>query len=260
MKRASPQLKPIFTQDSGSVQAKGGAWRLWISAGPAGRYRLAQLDDYADKPRRAFPWQPPCHLEIRARASSPEAIPGTWGFGFWNDPFSLSLGLKGGTRRFPALPNTAWYFFASPPNYLSFRDDLPAQGGLAATFRSPRAPALLLALAGLMLPFLAFPPVGRGLRRLARRFIEQDAAQLQINPAEYHLYRIDWLPKTVLFYLDNEPILQTPIAPRGPLGLVLWIDNQYAALPPDGHLRFGTLANPDDAWVEISNISLEFGD
>jgi hypothetical protein len=48
--------------------------------------------------------------------------------------------------RLPALPNTAWFFFASPPNYLSLRDDLPAQGALAAVFRSPRLPASLLVL------------------------------------------------------------------------------------------------------------------
>lgn len=259
MKNASPQLIPRFTPRSGAVEEQAGAWRLRISSGKAGRYRLAQLDDYTGKPRNALPWHPPCSLEIRARASSAEPLPGTWGFGFWNDPFSLSLGLKGGTRRFPALPNTAWFFFASPPNYLSFRDDLPAQGGLAAAFRSRDVPALLLALGGVSIPILVFPPLGRAFRHFARRFIEQDAVQLQVNPAEYHLYRIDWLPEAVRFCLDGEIIFHTPVSPPGPLGLVLWIDNQYAALSPDGRFRAGTLANPTDAWIEISSISLESG-
>jgi len=53
--------------------------------------------------------------------------------------------------------------------------------------------------------------------------------------------------------VDGAEILRTPLAPRGPLGLVLWIDNQYAAWRPDGRLGFGTLANPA-AWLEIENI------
>ncbi len=259
MMSESWQLTPVFTPGTGSVQEEGGVWRLQISSGPAGRYRLAQLEDYTGKPRSGFPWRPPCSLEICARASSADPLPGTWGFGFWNDPFSLSLGLKGGTRRFPALPNAAWYFFASPPNYLSFRDDLPAQGGLAATFLSRNLPSPLLALGGVSLPLLVFPPLGRAFRHLARRIIEQDAVQLQVNPAEYHLYRIDWLTDAVKFHLDGETILHTRVVPNGPLGLVLWIDNQYAALAPDGRFRAGTLANPNSAWIEIARISLESG-
>lgn len=259
MKGKSRQLTPVFTPGTGLVEEQGSVWRLQISSGPAGHYRLAQLEDYTGKPRSGFPWHPPCSLEIRARASSADSLPGTWGFGFWNDPFSLSLGLKGGTRRFPALPNTAWYFFASPPNYLSFRDDLPAQGGLAATFQSRNLPSPLLALGGVSLPFLFFPPLGRAFRHLARRFIKQDAVQLQVNPAEYHLYRIDWQIEAVKFYLDGETILHTPVVPIGPLGLVVWIDNQYAAFAPDGRFRAGTLANPNDAWIEITYISLKPG-
>jgi hypothetical protein len=35
---------------------------------------------------------------------------------------------------------------------------------------------------------------------------------------------------------------------------VLWIDNQYAALPPKGRLSFGTLPVPQPAWIEIADI------
>jgi hypothetical protein len=37
---------------------------------------------------------------------------------------------------------------------------------------------------------------------------------------------------------------------------VIWIDNQYAALPPTGRLSFGALPNPQPAWIEISDLSL----
>ena len=94
------------------IQVSADAWRLEIPAGRAGVYRLAQIDDYSGLPRSGFPWQPPLELSLEGRSSSAEDIPGTWGFGLWNDPFGLSLGLGGGTRRFPALPNCAWFFFA----------------------------------------------------------------------------------------------------------------------------------------------------
>ena len=138
-----PDLIPIHTRAAQVHALAPGAWRLEIPAGAAGRYRLAQVDDYHRLRRRDFPWRPPLRLSLRARASAPD-LPGTWGFGLWNDPFSLSMGLGGAAQRFPALPNAAWFFFASPPNYLSFRDDLPAQGFLAATFQAPAIPAPLL--------------------------------------------------------------------------------------------------------------------
>ena len=45
------------------------------------------------------------------------------------------------------------------------------------------------------------------------------------------------------------------LAPKGPLGLVIWLDNQYAAWQPDGRLRYGTLeAGP--AWIEIRDLRI----
>jgi hypothetical protein len=46
------------------------------------------------------------------------------------------------------------------------------------------------------------------------------------------------------------------IHPRGRLGLVIWIDNQYASLPPDGHVGYGTLANDQPAWLELEDLNL----
>ena len=66
-------------------------------------YADAQLDDYRDKSRKRFPWYPPLHLKLRARASESNPT-GTLGFGFWNDPFTLSLGQGGAARRLPSAP------------------------------------------------------------------------------------------------------------------------------------------------------------
>jgi hypothetical protein len=249
-----PALKGKFVSGGKVLQTDSSTWHLQIPPGSAGRYRLAQIDDYADMPRRDFPWQPPLRLSLRARASSDE-IPGTWGFGLWNDPFGLTL-VKGTQLRLPVLPNAAWFFFASPPNYLSLRDDLPAQGQLAVTFRSPpKLPAGLLLRAPLLALF-TLRPLMRYLRRSARRYVQQDAISLDHDPTEWHAYEIDWRPDRVLFRLDGATILETRVSPAGPLGLVIWVDNQYASLPPDGRIGFGTLANEHAAWIELADLKL----
>ena len=167
-------------------------------------------------------------MSLRARASGLH-LAGTWGFGFWNDPFTATLGVGGAGRRMPALPNAAWFFSASPPNYLAFRDSHPAQGLLAATFSSPRLPFWLAAPGVLALPLLLVRPAARALRSLAGRVIKEDAARLEIDPREWHSYALEWTAGAVRFQVDGEECLVTPAAPRGPLGFVLWIDNQYAA-------------------------------
>lgn len=229
-------------------------WLFSLPPGPAGRYRLAQLDDYRRLPRRRFRWQPPVTLSLTAQASSPD-LPGTWGFGFWNDPFSFSLGVKGASRRLPALPNAAWFFYASPENYLSLRDDLPASGLLAAVFRSPLIPSGFLAPALLALPLLFIPAAARRLRRFARSIIQQDAARLDVQVTQPHEYRLEWQPRLVRFCVDGESLFETSLTPRGRLGLVIWIDNQYAAFTPDGRLRFGLLANPA-AQLRVSKLQM----
>lgn len=243
------RLSPRLTSGARVFQTAPGIWRLEIPAGAGGRYRLAQLDDYAQLARQAFPWRPPVTLEIHARASH-AAIPGTWGFGFWNDPFSFSIGF-GGSRRLPALPNAAWFFFASPHNYLSLYDDLPAQGNLAATFRSQAWPVPALALAPVALPLLTIPALARLIRRLGRQFIAQWAVAFPCEVTEWHCYQIEWRYEQVRFSLDGMELFTTQISPYGPLGLVIWVDNQYAALPPDGRLKYGTLPNPEPTWIEV---------
>jgi hypothetical protein len=248
-------VKPNLTSQAQVSQIGADAWHLEVPAGPEGRYRLAQLDDYSNLGREAFPWRPAVSLSLRAKASQSD-VPGTWGFGLWNDPFSLSLGFGGGTRRWPILPNAAWFFFASAPNYLSLRDDLPAQGSLVATFRSPQWPAKLLALGAPAMPLLLWSPGARLIRRLGRRFVHQDAVEMDIDPAVWHSYVLQWKQGSVCFQVDGEVMLETRTSPAGPLGLVIWIDNQYAALPPSGRLSYGTLANPEPAWIDIEALSM----
>jgi hypothetical protein len=253
-------LKPEFMihQTPGVEVHEGnqeGFWHLEVPPGPQGSYRLAQLDDYTNLSRQAFPHKPTLIFRLRARVSNPD-IPGTWGFGLWNDPFSLSLGLGGGTRRFPALPNAAWFFYASSQNYLSFRDDLPAKGFIAQTFQSPNLPAPLMGLAAPAFPLFLWPWMARNLRPIFRRWITEGSFVLDVDATQSHSYALEWQKDLVIFTVDDQTF-ETRISPKGALGLVIWIDNQYAAFPPDGKLAYGTLENPQSAWLEIEAFSLK---
>ena len=251
MQNSTPALRAHQTSGTLVTEITPGVWHLEIPAGLKGHYRLAQLDDYYTLRRSELPWQPPLHISVQARVSAQDLL-GTWGFGLWNNPFSLSLGLGGGERRFPALPNAAWFFYASPPNYLSFRNDLPAQGFLAATFRSQHLPTLLLALGAPLGALLVIPGAAQLGRWLLRKFIQQEACRIEADVTAWHTYELDWEVEKVQMRLDGRSVMDTPVSPRGPLSLVLWIDNQYAALPPKGILAFGSLPAPAPAWLELS--------
>ena len=260
-------MKARATQNA-SVQPIQNGWRLGIQKGDSLSYRDAQLDDYSQLPRHKFPHQT-LSLSLRAKASSSSAA-GTWGFGLWNDPFGLSLGFGGSPFRLPALPNAAWFFSASPQNYLSFTHDKPAQGFLAQTFRSPKFHPLLF-LAGLALPF------SRKLtRKILSKIIKEDgvvlwsptaccrdtqeqapALQSQgVDVTQWHAYRLEWSAKRVLFYVDDAQVFESPVSPNPPLGVIIWIDNQYAAFTPEGRIAFGVLEGKEE-WLEIEGLEIK---
>ena len=263
---AYTKLIPRFTPGANVQEIPGDerheTYRLSIPAGKADQYRLAQLDDYAKTARSQFSSVFPIHLSLTGRTSS-EAIPGTWGFGLWNDPFGLSLGFGGNPFRLPVLPNAAWFFGASEESYLSFRapsaGDLDmdgknarsaSNGFLAQTFRSPGFHPLLIP-AGLALPFS---------RKVARRFmgqvIDEDGIRLDVDVTQWHRYRLHWQEDQVSFEVDDVTVFESPVSPKPPLGLVIWIDNQYAAFTPEGRLGFGVLENPEPTWLEVKDINI----
>lgn len=258
---ASPQLTPRFTPSAcvEELSRDPSHYRLTIPSGGADSYRLAQLDDYNPLARRQFPHRFGLTLSLSARTSS-GSLPGTWGFGLWNDPFGLSLGFGGKPFRLPALPNAVWFFGASEENYLSFReqgrgDPAPTNGFMAQTFRSPKFHPLLVP-AG-----LAFPFSRKWTRRLFGRVIAEDGIDLRgddvrVAPAQWHRYRLEWSLNRVSFEVDEAQVFESSVSPNPPLGLVIWIDNQYAAFTPEGKIGFGVLANPEPAWLEVKDIEV----
>jgi hypothetical protein len=233
---------------SAKVERTKDGWRLGIQKGDSSGYRNAQLDDYSLLPRHRFQHQS-LSLRLRAKTSSISAA-GTWGFGLWNDPFGLSLGFGGSPFRLPALPNAVWFFYASQKNYLSFTDDKPAQGFLAQTFRSPKFHPLLI-LAGLVLPFS---------RKITRKFlskvIDEDSIAVSVDFTQWHRYRLEWSPNRVLFFLDDVLVFESPVSPNPPLGVIIWIDNQYAAFSPEGKIAFGVLEGEEEC-LEIVELEIK---
>lgn len=280
---AYTKLIPRFTPGASVEKISQGSrlqsYRLSIPAGASDEYRLAQLDDYTKTTRGRFPLQHPIQLKLSARVSS-ETIPGTWGFGLWNDPFGLSLGFGGNPFRLPTLPNAVWFFGASKESYLSFQSGFRSQrsdtqlksnastadldanasrssahpgvanGFLAQTFRSPKFHPLLIP-AGLAIPFWR-----KTTRRLMGKVIGEDGIRLNLDGTQWHKYRIAWSEDQVSFKVDETQVFESHVSPHPPLGLVIWIDNQYAAFTPEGKIGFGVLANPEPAWVEIKDIDV----
>jgi hypothetical protein len=232
------------TTPGASIDKTKSGYLLKIPSGDDSAYRFAQIDDYFGLSRRNFPHHS-LTLSLRARISN-SSLPGTWGFGLWNDPFGMSLGFGGRKWQLPALPNAAWFFGASKDNHLSFSDK-PAQGFLAQSFRSPKFHPLLFPT-GFVFPFSR-----KATRKLLSKVIAEDSSALSVDATQWHGYRLEWSLKRVAWYVDEVRVFESPVSPNPPLGLVIWIDNQFAAFTPEGKISFGVLAG-DEAWLEISDL------
>ncbi|NLE45438.1 MAG: hypothetical protein GX620_12015 [Chloroflexi bacterium] len=219
----------------------------------AQEYSDAQIDDCQERARRAFLWNPPLRLVTRARFSHPTgALRGTAGFGFWNDPFVMT-----GSRP-PALPRALWFFYASPPSNMKLDVDVAGFGWKAATIDASRpaalawipfAPGLMLLMNVPLLYRLFWPPVQRSL------CIRE--AELDLDMTDWHTYEIDWHAARTCFKVDGAVLLDTVAAPRGPLGFVMWLDNQTMVITPWGRFRWGLLDAPGRQWMEVDDLVIE---
>jgi hypothetical protein len=246
----------------GRLETTPGGARLILPAASSARYADAQLDDYAGLPRRCFPQRPPLRLSLRARFShslhpssvslQPSLI-GTAGFGFWNNPF-------GAQSRFPAPPQAVWFFYTSPPSDMPLALGAPGRGWKAACLDAGRASALVwapfapivaLACRAPKLYHFVWPRVQRALG-ISERLL----AFKQGDVTGWRAYELDWRRDGARWGVDGETVLETDRAPRGPLGFVAWIDNQYAVVTPQGKFRFGLLDAPFEQWLEVAEVEV----
>ena len=243
-----------FTAGSGRVEATPNGWRLLVSASSG--YSDAQLDDTQGRARRALPHRPPLKLLVEARASA-SSPPGTLGFGFWNDPFPAFAGETGARRLLPAMPQALWYFYSSPPSELPFAAGGAGTGWRAASLRSPVWPgAAVAALGAAAFAAMLFRPLRRTLIPLGWRAVEGAQSAPIAGLDSWRRYEIDWSVERARFSVDDRTVLEAVDPPTEALGLVIWIDNQWAALSVGAGLRFGIVPHAPGASLEIRQLSL----
>ncbi len=216
-------------------------------------YTNAQIDDYRTRPRPDFPWRPPLRLTLRARFSHNSGqLTGTAGFGFWNDPLRMT-----GLRRL-ALPQALWFFYAGPDADMRLALDQPGWGWKAAVIdtRTRRflSKAPLFALAA---PLLRAQPFYRSLWPSLQEAAGIAEMPLHAPMVDWQIYTIDWQRDRVRFYLNGKLLMESDHAPAGPLGLVIWLDNQYLQFAPWGHFHWGLVAKEENQWLEIDWLAVE---
>lgn len=214
-------------------------------------YADAQIDDYGHlrQRRRAYPWLPGTTLRLQARFSHPVGeLVGTAGFGFWNAPFGDTA------VPWPALPQATWFFYASPPSDLPLAHQGPGRGWFAATLDATPFRAWGLApLSPFVLLLQQIPAIRRRLWPMIRRQVGMSFAPLPGEMTDWHTYELRWQPHNCQFWVDDQLVLFTPHSPRGPLGFVCWLDNQYLVANPQGRLAAGALPIPATQWLEIGD-------
>jgi hypothetical protein len=242
----------------GRVETAESGLRMVTAGTTERRYADAQIDDYQGRARRDFLWRPPLVLTVRARfsheasrAAGDGGLRGTAGFGFWNDPFLMT------GWRIPAPPRVLWFFYASPPSDIALDTTVPGFGWKAATIDAVRPGAAALALtAPLSVPLMNIGQVYRAIWPAAQRVLGIAEAEVPAPMTGWHTYTIGWEDNRSRFRVDDRIILECGAAPRGPLGLVIWLDNQYLVATPWGRLRTGLLATPDEQWLELERVEI----
>jgi hypothetical protein len=240
----------------------------WVSAGTSWRCQLppleegyadAQIDDYGRIrqthrwwPRRHYPWRPGVHMHLQARFSHAAGdLRGTAGFGFWNAPFGDP------TIPWPALPQAVWFFYASAPSDLPLAEKGVGRGWFAATLDATTWRAVAMTpLAPVVLLLNQWPRLRQSLWPIIRRRLGICFQPLAVDMTAWHEYDLLWRKNGCEFRVDDNLILQTPFAPRGPLGFVCWLDNQYMVLTVNGRFRWGTLPTKETQWMEVKHLKI----
>lgn len=250
-----------YTVGSGSVSTRGQGILLEKGVSSGDQYSNAQIDDYHEKKRRDFFWHPPLRLTLRARFSHPGQgnassdarghVTGTSGFGFWNDPF-LMTGL-----RVPTLPRAIWFFYSSKPSNIRLAREVPGWGWKASVIDCLRLPFfLLLPTAPLGIVLMRFSRLYQLLWPIAQRAMHHQEAKISQPMDCWHTYDLVWRRNSARFLIDNSVVLETSCAPRGPLGLVIWLDNQSMIVEPTGVIRSGLVANEEVERLEIEDLHI----
>lgn len=261
-------LDPRWTRSTpggGAIDIEQSRLRLLLPSAARGIYSNAQIDDYTGLRASRYPWRPPLRLDVVARASHPAApagsaldpaasepqryLRGTAGFGFWNYPLTRAGGM-------PRLPNAVWFFASSPPSNMALVPGIPGWGWKAQVTHAHRWRSLALAVPTLgSVAWARLSGHEGGAARQVRRFTGAAEAIITADLTAWHTYSLEWRAERAEFWVDGKLALTATAPPRGPLGFVAWIDNQYAVATPRGAFGFGTLSSGPE-WLEIDSLHI----
>jgi hypothetical protein len=256
-----------YTVNTGRIEREGPITRLRIGPTPASRYSDAQLDSYSGAQPFLFQYSAPATLTLRARFSHHVgSLKGTAGFGFWNHPFGPGGGV---------IPRSLWFFYGSPESDLRFSRHTPGHGLKAALLdalpfwhhASPRysaAAPLAAAQAHSSQPNSALFRLATKLSnskslislgvRSAQRIFHAPECMLALDLTCWHTYQLQWRKQAVVWSVDGIKVFQAHKPPRGPLGLVIWIDNYAAQFNVNGKYGFTHLETSNDQWLEVEQV------
>ncbi len=248
MNNVNLQVKPYLT-GTGRIEVRGEHTQLIVPQASHTQYSDAQLDDRLIYPGRSLVHRPPLRLTLRARFSG-ETLLGTAGFGFWNHP------LLAPSNPLP-LPRAIWFFYASSPSHMDLALDVPGCGWKAAMIDATKLGAV--AMAPLALPVVLLNRSERLYRHVwpfvqKNLTIEEKVLPLDLLP-QWHTYTIVWGIDHARFAVDEQVVLETDRAPRGPMCFVAWVDNRLAVVTPTGAIQFGLFDVNQPQWLEIEDLT-----
>ena len=224
-------------------------------------YGNAQIDDYAGSKRADYPWKQGVEMSVQARFSHAEGeLRGTAGFGFWNAPFGDP------TVPYPALPQAVWFFYGSPETNLPLAplneqgEARSGNGWFAGTLDATTGRALAISpLAPLTVLGNRWRPFRQRVWPGVQKRLGMSYQQLAVDMTAWHHYRLRWTAAGCAFWVDEQLVLETAQTPRGPLGFVAWLDNQYMCVTPTGRFGWGVLPTAEEQWLETADLRLERG-
>jgi len=121
---------------------------------------------------------------------------------------------------------------------------------MSQVFCAPRFHPLLIP-AGLTFPFSH-----KAARKLLGEVVDEDGQTLDVDVTQWHGYRLEWGMNRSAFWVDDALVFESRLSPRPPLGVIIWIDNQYAAFTPEGKVAFGVLTGTEES-IEIVDLEIE---
>jgi hypothetical protein len=136
---------------------------------------------------------------------------------------------------------------------------VPGHGWKAACIDAtgPRA----LAWAPLALPVVLANQSDALYRRIwprVQRDLRIAEAPIATPGPDWREYALEWRHDGACFSIDRQVVFVTDRAPRGPLGFVAWVDNQWMVATPRGRFGWGLVGAPAQ-WVDLASLRIEAG-